>query len=98
MSEPHLAAPLFRNFIEDLVGYGLSREQLLAAAGTPPAALAPTRVRVPYSLIEDLAEAGEALTGDDRLGFHVSRDRPLDIMGLPGILITASGTLRAANH
>jgi AraC-like DNA-binding protein len=98
MSEPHLAAPLFRNFVEDLVGYGLDRDALLARARTPPEALSPTRLRVPYALLEDLAEAGEALSGDDRLGFHLGRARPLDVMGLPGILIAASGTLRAAHH
>jgi AraC-like DNA-binding protein len=96
VSEPHIAAPLVRNLVDAIEGRGVHRDDLLATAGVDPAALRVRLRRLPFSMVEDLLEAAEQLTGDERVGFHLSEWRDLDVMGLPAMLMVASGTVRHA--
>ncbi len=90
---PQVAALLVRRLVDVLVSRGAPREALLARAALPRGALATLRLRLPWSHVEDLIEAAEALTGDDRLGLHISRAHDLDTLALPGLLFFASRTL-----
>lgn len=95
MNEPDIAAPLVRQLVDALAARGIDREELLARAGAPRG-LGRERSRLPFPLIERLLEAAEALSGDDRVGFHSAELPPLDLTGWTGPLLVASDTLRSA--
>jgi AraC-like DNA-binding protein len=91
--EPQVAALLVRRLVDVLVERGIGRDALLREARVPPGALGVMRVRLPWSIVEDLLEAAETLTGDDRLGFHIARSHDVETLALPGLLFFASPTL-----
>jgi AraC-like DNA-binding protein len=91
--EPQVAALLVRRLVDVLVEHGIGRDALLREARVPPGALGMMRVRLPWSIVEDLLEAAESLTGDDRLGFHIARAHDFETLALPGLLFFASPTL-----
>ncbi len=94
MAEPQVAALLVRRMVEQLVEHvRVDREELLARAGVAPSALALTRLRLPWAVVEDLIEAAEELSGDDRVGLHLARTLDLEDTALPGLLFFASRTL-----
>lgn len=92
-SEPLVAAALVRRFVDVLTERGVDRAALLASAAISPDQMRLLRLRLPWSMVEDLVEAAERLSGDDRLGFHLVHDHDLETLALPGYLFFASRTL-----
>lgn len=91
--EPMVAAVVVRRVVAKLVAQGIERDALLAEAGLAPSALGLTRLRLPWVVVEDLFEAGERLTGDDRIGLHVATRYDTDALEVPELLFFASRTL-----
>ncbi len=91
--EPMVAVLLLRNVVNRLVGLGIDRAALLAEAGVTPDALGLTRMRLPWSVMEDVLEAAERLTGDDRLGFHLGVRYEPDTPTLPELIFLATPRL-----
>lgn len=63
--------------INDLVGSGISKQQLLEGTGLNPDAIKQEKARAPFKNIARLFENAAQITNDDILGFHLGQKRNL---------------------
>ncbi len=95
MSQPTIAAGFVASFLDFACRQGADRATLIAAASLDEAQLAKQDARIPVQAYLGLIQTAIALTGDSTLMLRQSLETELADVSIVGLILKASGGLRA---